>query len=201
MNAVFAGCVRGVTVRGVNGGPGADDWFAPPDPEVPDGSSEQDVEPLADDWLSEARSAPLRPSWVRAIDRRVVAVGASLLVLLIAGLAAAGVFSGGGNNAPTSTPSSTATTPTTTAATTTAPRARQLSAPATTLKPGDSGAQVAVLQRGLASLGFSSGKVDGQYGPATKNAVVRFQGSAHLTADGILGPATLRALTSALRGP
>ena len=181
--------------------PGADDWFAPPDPGVPDGSSEENVGPRADDWLSEASGAPLRPSWFRAIDRRVAAVGASLLVLLIAGLAAAGVFSGGGANAPASTSTPTSSTPITTAATTTAPPARQLPAPATTLKPGDTGTQVKVLQRALASLGFSGGKVDGQYGPATKNAVAQFQGSAHLTADGILGPVTLRALARALRGP
>ena len=129
----------------------------------------------------------------------MVAVGGALLVLLIAGLAVAGVFSGGTATTPTSTSSLTATTPTTTAATT-APPARQLPAPATTLKPGDTGTQVAVLQRVLASLGFSSGKVDGQYGPATTKAVARFQRSGGLTADGIFGPATLRALVNALRG-
>jgi peptidoglycan hydrolase-like protein with peptidoglycan-binding domain len=130
----------------------------------------------------------------------VVTVGVLLLVLLIAGLAAGGVFSGGGGGAPTSTASRTTTTRATTAATT-APPAQHLPAPATTLNPGDTGTQVAVLQRALASLGFSSGKVDGAYGPATKNTVARFQRSAGLTADGILGPATLRALAKALRGP
>lgn len=198
--------VRGVTVRGMPRGPDADDWFVDPDPEerrMPDVPSEENVAPRADDWLSETNAVQLRPSWVQTvqtIDRRVVAVGGSLLVLLIVGLAAGGVFSGGGANAPTSAFSRTATARTTTAATT-APPARQLPAPATTLKPGDTGTQVAVLQRALASLGFSGGKVDGQYGPATKNAVARFQRSAGLTADGILGPATLRALANALRGP
>jgi peptidoglycan hydrolase-like protein with peptidoglycan-binding domain len=43
--------------------------------------------------------------------------------------------------------------------------------PRTTLKPGDTGVQVKVLQRALASLGYSAGAVDGQYGPATKQAV------------------------------
>jgi len=185
----------------VDSGPGADDWFAPPDPEVNERWPEENADPRADDWLSETDSAPQRPSWVRAIDRRVIAVSASLIVLLIVGLAAGGVFSGGGSNAPTSTSLPTSGTPATTAATTTAPRGRQLPAPATTLKPGDTGTQVKVLQRALASLGFSGGKVDGQYGPATKNAVAQFQGSAHLTADGILGPVTLRALARALRGP
>ena len=185
----------------MNGGPGADDWFASLDPEVPDGASEESVDLSADDWLSEAGGAPQRPSWLQTIDRRVVVVGASLLVVLIAGLAAGGVFSGGGAKTPHSTSSPTTGTGTTTGTTTTAPRSRQLPAPATPLKPGDTGAQVAVLQRALASLGFSGGKVDGQYGPATKNAVAQFQGSAQLTADGILGPVTLRALARALRGP
>ena len=178
-----------------------DDWFASSDSEVAEGLPDENVDPRADDWLSEADSAPHRPPWVRGIDRRVLAVGASLLVLLIAGLAAAGVFSGGGSKAPTSSSLPTAGTPGTTGATTTASSGRKLPAPATTLKPGDTGTQVEVLQRALASLGFSGGKVDGRYGPATKNAVAQFQGSAHLTADGILGPVTLRALARALRGP
>jgi peptidoglycan hydrolase-like protein with peptidoglycan-binding domain len=121
-----------------------------------------------------------------------------VIVALIAVLAAAGVFSGSGAKAPTVTSPTISTSQTSTAATTTT---RPLPAPATTLKPGDTGAQVAVLQRALASLSFTGGKADGQYGPATKDAVARFQHSVALVADGILGPATLRALKNALRGP
>lgn len=167
---------------------------------MPDVRSDENDTPPTDDWLNEAGDNQLRPSWVQTIDRRMVTVGASLLALLIAGLAAAGVFSGSSANAPTSTSSRIPTTQTAITATTATP-ALQLPAPATTLMPGDTGTQVVVLQRALASLGFSSGKADGQYGPATKNAVARFQHSAALVADGILGPATLRALESALRGP
>ena len=56
-----------------------------------------------------------------------------------------------------------------------------------------------LLQRALAHLGYSPGAIDGQYGPSTKDAVLRFQRAGGLTADGILGPETLRALTRALK--
>jgi peptidoglycan hydrolase-like protein with peptidoglycan-binding domain len=71
-------------------------------------------------------------------------------------------------------------------------------APTTTLKSGDSGAEVKALQRALAFLGYKSGKIDGSYGPATTAAVTAFQRASGLTADGIFGPQTLKALSSAL---
>ena len=46
-------------------------------------------------------------------------------------------------------------------------------------------------------MGYSPGKIDGHYGPATKRALEKFQKAKKLTADGILGPKTLAALTSA----
>ena len=67
------------------------------------------------------------------------------------------------------------------------------------MKPGDTGAQVKVLQRALTSLGFSTGTIDGSYGPATEAATTSFQRSVGLKADGIVGPATLRALKTALQ--
>jgi murein L,D-transpeptidase YcbB/YkuD len=65
---------------------------------------------------------------------------------------------------------------------------------------GRYGDQVSALQRALASLGFSPGKVDGVYGPSTKSAVEQFQRSVNITADGIVGPETLGALKTALGG-
>jgi Putative peptidoglycan binding domain len=59
---------------------------------------------------------------------------------------------------------------------------------------GDSGPQVKTLQRELKSLGFSIGTIDGAYGAETSRAVTAFQKAHHLTADGIVGPATLTAL-------
>jgi Putative peptidoglycan binding domain. len=58
-----------------------------------------------------------------------------------------------------------------------------------------------VLQRALASLAYSPGAVDGNYGTSTQRAVARFQSFSNLTPDGILGPQTLLALRNALKGP
>ncbi|GAA6525636.1 N-acetylmuramoyl-L-alanine amidase [Intrasporangium sp. DVR] len=55
------------------------------------------------------------------------------------------------------------------------------------------GDDVAHLQARLAELGFSPGKLDGIHGPATDAALRAFQGAVGLTADGTLGPETLRA--------
>lgn len=168
---------------------------------MPDVEPDEDDIPPVDDWLNEAADKEPRRPWAETIDKRMVTIGASVIVVLIAVLAAAGVFSSSGTNALTVTSPTTSTSQTSTGGTTTAASARLLPAPATTLKPGDTGPQVAVLQRALGSLGFSSGKADGQYGAATKSAVAQFQRSTALVADGIVGPATLRALKNALQGP
>jgi len=62
------------------------------------------------------------------------------------------------------------------------------------LKEGSTGRAVAKLQAGLKKVGFNPGLVDGDFGPATKAAVIGFQKSAGLLADGIAGPRTMRAL-------
>ena len=62
------------------------------------------------------------------------------------------------------------------------------------MRPGDVGWDVAGLQFRLAWHGFPSGAFDGGFGPHLEAAVVRFQRWAHLTADGVAGPATLTAL-------
>jgi peptidoglycan hydrolase-like protein with peptidoglycan-binding domain len=84
-------------------------------------------------------------------------------------------------------PATTATKPTT-------------QAPQQTLKPGDTGEQVKVLQRALTALHFSPGKADGDYGQATQIAVEKFQLSKGLGEDGIVGQQTLAALQQALSG-
>lgn len=57
-----------------------------------------------------------------------------------------------------------------------------------------SGDDVAQLQQKLNNIGFSAGKVDGIYGPITRNAVTRFQKASGITPDGVVGHQTLRAL-------
>jgi putative chitinase len=62
------------------------------------------------------------------------------------------------------------------------------------LKEGSSGAEVMKLQERLKQLVFNPGLIDGDFGPATKAAVMAFQKSEGLLADGIAGPRTLGAL-------
>jgi putative peptidoglycan binding protein len=143
---------------------------------------------------------PARVAGLLRRRRGAPAAAAAVLVVvcLLGGLAAAGVFSSSHSQAtPATAPTAGApTTATTTPVTQTQPA---LAAPAATLKPGDQGAAVKVLQRALARLGYSPGRIDGQYGPSTVDAVTRFQRAGGLTADGILGSNTLRALARALK--
>jgi hypothetical protein len=203
-----------------------DDWFAGLDNETPprtrraagvepsDGTS---ASPDAfDDWVGDEHAPPRVEESPRSEGFTVrlgtlVAVGGIVLVLLlVAGLALGGAFSGGGKS-PTTTSTTTASTTTnqtpsttttnqtpSTTTTTAAPTHPVVPAPATTLKPGDQGAQVKRLQRALLQLGYAVGAVDGDYGTSTEAAVTSFQKASNLTADGVLGPATLRALKRAL---
>jgi putative chitinase len=68
------------------------------------------------------------------------------------------------------------------------------------LKQGSSGPDVQDLQQKLEDLGFDPNGVDGNFGPGTKAAVVAFQQSKGLQADGLAGPATLAALQAATAG-
>jgi murein L,D-transpeptidase YcbB/YkuD len=188
-----------------------DDWFAESEPSPPrrvrsGGAARVDQESRtveqgwlpAEDWLSNVEtSRTRRPRFAserRLSTRSLIAAGAFALVLLLIGLAAAGVFS--------TTSRSRAGTPSTSGRSTptrsTRPKAVPVQIPTTTLKLGDHGPQVRALQRALASLGYSTGGIDGHYGAATMRALASFQRAKGLTADGILGPATRAALTRAV---
>jgi peptidoglycan hydrolase-like protein with peptidoglycan-binding domain len=62
---------------------------------------------------------------------------------------------------------------------------------------GVEGDGVAETQRLLARAGVDPGPVDGDFGPRTLEAVLDFQKSAELDADGLVGPKTLAALNDA----
>ena len=62
------------------------------------------------------------------------------------------------------------------------------------MRSGHRGWDVAALQFLLSRRGMSPGGIDGGFGPNTGAAVLRFQRGAGLTADGLVGPATLGAL-------
>jgi putative chitinase len=70
-----------------------------------------------------------------------------------------------------------------------------------TLKQGSSGPDVQDLQQKLKDRGFDPNGVDGNFGAGTKAAVVAFQQSKGLQADGIAGPATLGALQANTANP
>ncbi|WP_445243455.1 peptidoglycan-binding protein [Microcoleus sp. M2_C6] len=66
--------------------------------------------------------------------------------------------------------------------------------PALAIKKGDSGPQVAQLQKTLQNAGYFRGKATGFYGALTQAAVKKFQAENNLKVDGIVGPKTLSAL-------
>ena len=65
---------------------------------------------------------------------------------------------------------------------------------AATLRVGSSGEEVKTLQTKLTRWGYYTGSIDGVFGSGTKKAVIAFQKKNGLTPDGIVGPATLKAL-------
>ena len=67
-------------------------------------------------------------------------------------------------------------------------------AQAVTYRQGSTGEQVRIIQTKLKNWGYYDGTVDGIFGSKTTEAVKYFQRKNGLTADGIVGPATLRAL-------
>ena len=64
-----------------------------------------------------------------------------------------------------------------------------------TIQQGASGSAVTLLQHVLGHFGFTVAE-DGQFGPATEQAVIDFQNWFGLAADGIAGPITWAALSS-----
>ena len=66
------------------------------------------------------------------------------------------------------------------------------------VRRGSNGTQVRYLQQALIGLGFLTGSADGRYGPATAEAVRRYQSAYGLTPDGNAGPNTMTSLKNAV---
>jgi peptidoglycan hydrolase-like protein with peptidoglycan-binding domain len=75
-----------------------------------------------------------------------------------------------------------------------APAAAAYTPPTRTLKEGMKGADVKAMQQRLAALKYYPGPIDGSFGPDTLEAVWAFQEVNRLSVDGVVGPATARAL-------
>lgn len=63
-----------------------------------------------------------------------------------------------------------------------------------TIRIGNRGKRVTLLQKALISVGILTGKADGIFGKKTLDAVIRFQKNNHLSADGLAGKQTLKSL-------
>lgn len=61
-------------------------------------------------------------------------------------------------------------------------------------KLGDSGSHVKKLQQALAILGYYDGKISGNFGELTEKAVKAFQKAKGLSADGVAGSGTIKAI-------
>ena len=175
-------------------------------------ASPDDPDPPLDDWFEEEpptqeRQPALRrrPTLPPADERRIPAIallgGLALLVLAVILVVA---LTGDGDTpaVDTATELPTPTEPTGTVET--EPPATATEEQPTTLptegviRPGDEGDQVRALQQALVTLGYDPGEADGNYGPATVEAIREFQTATGLPADGVAGPETLNAINAAL---
>ena len=73
--------------------------------------------------------------------------------------------------------------------------------PEPVLRTGSRGQEVKDLQSRLYSLGYYTGEIDGQFGAMTKEAVIDFQRTNGLEADGMVGSETKTLLFSANAKP
>jgi hypothetical protein len=153
-------------------------------------------DPDAETWLEE----PAAPGPPR--DRgQLIAALAAAVALIVIGVGIARVVGDGDDAAPGTTAGTTAQTePATTGETETSATTEPAGTVPddVTLQRGDDGDEVMQLQEALVALGYDVGEPDGSFGPATEEAVKKFQADAGLEADGIAGPATLSAVNEAL---
>ena len=140
-----------------------------------------------------------RKKVISTLATLAVAVAGAALAL---DLADRDTVAGADTVVPTTLPSVTHPTPPSTTTTTTRPAPTTTSTtaptdpapPSSSLRRGDSGPEVAELQRRLRSLGYWLGSADGSYGSTTEQAVTAFQKVEGLSVDGVAGAATRAAL-------
>ena len=63
-----------------------------------------------------------------------------------------------------------------------------------TFEQGDNGQEVLDIQKRLVALNYNIQSLDGDFGPATENAIKQFQLDRGLESDGVVGPETYKAL-------
>lgn len=108
---------------------------------------------------------------------------------------------------PTTAPTTTTPAPTTTTVrpqptsrpTPPKPTPKPIPTEGDTLHSGDKGPYVKEVQQRLSALGYWNGSADGVYGGLTSQAVMALQKAAGIGRDGVLGPATHRALEKGVR--
>jgi hypothetical protein len=173
------------------------EWKDEPGPRVGNASGEpapsRPSRSLESDLARFRKQATASPGRLALLALAVaVAVALAVAVVLIAG--------GNKETSPPAQTTSTGTTPLQTPPAAPAPTARPAIAvsAATVLRAGDHGSAVRTLQRALHRLGLPVGTLDGVLGPKTVAAVIAFQRAHGLTADGVVGAKTARALNKAL---
>jgi len=189
-----------------------DDWFAEggsraPAPPPRRKADERTQETLDDqDWIEgESRESTAPAGLPRG--RFALLGAAAFAVIVVIAFAAAGVFSSDKKNPSSAPPTTTGqttttqpTTPTTTPATpTTTPSTSVPPLPTGLLKQGTSGADVKAVQQALQAVGQAPGKIDGVFGGQTEQALMSFQQSVGLPADGVYGPQTKAELEKKLK--
>jgi hypothetical protein len=192
-----------------SGTPGdPDDWFSDDELRPPTASprrppkTQEAAEPAwIEDETREAAGPPAPPAGLPRWRFALLGLAAFVALVLIA-FAASGLFSSDHKSTtttatttpeqPTTTAQTTSTTTTTTPTTPETPAVPTL--PTGLLKQGTSGNEVKALQQALVAAGQSPGTVDGVFGAQTQQALIAFQQSAGIPADGVYGPATKAAL-------
>lgn len=68
------------------------------------------------------------------------------------------------------------------------------------LQKGTSGDEVKLLQYWLNAHGYNCGSEDGEFGEKTRGAVIQFQSTESIVADGIVGPQTRQVIDTISKG-